>query len=72
MDLIFKVNEIFEKKPKIVKVSNFYFEKHLCEVAKEEIKINLSQSILDTNTKELSIFGYCEHCNTLFYNKDFK
>lgn len=72
MDLIFKIDEIFKKNPKIVKVTNFYFETHKCEVANKEIKINLDKSILDTNTKEISVFGYCEHCNTLFYNKDFK
>lgn len=72
MDLIFKTKEIFDNNPNIVKVSNYYFERHFCETKKEEIKINLNYSILDKNTEEISVFGYCEHCNTVFYNKDYK
>ncbi len=72
MDLIFKTKEIFDKNPKIVKVSNYYFERHFCEVLQEEVKIDLDQSILNKKTEELSIFGYCSHCNTIFYNKDYK
>ncbi len=72
MDLIFKTKEIFDNNPKIVKVSNFYFERHFCEVLKTEVKIDLNQSILDKNSEELSVFGYCKDCNTIFYNKDYK
>ncbi len=72
MDLIFKTKEIFDKNPKVVKVSNFYFERHFCEAKNEEVKIDLTYSILDKNTEEISIFGYCKDCNTIFYNKDYK
>ncbi|MFV0440311.1 MAG: hypothetical protein ACK5LV_03335 [Lachnospirales bacterium] len=72
MDLIYNVNKLFSNKPNIVKVSNFYFERHLCSATKEEIKIDLNFSILNQNTKEICVYGYCENCNTIFYNKDYK
>lgn len=69
--LLEDINEIFLGKERIEKVKNYNFERHDCEVKKENLKIDLEYSIKHINSDELIIFGVCPHCRTLFYNKDF-
>lgn len=72
MDIILKLEQLFKLQPNIIKVNNFYFERHFCDVTKEEIKIDLNLEITNASSNEVNLIGYCPHCNTLFYNKDYK
>lgn len=71
MKLIKEVNNIFREADNYVKVKSYNFVTHDCEVKKEKIKIVLKYNISIEGSETKEIFGYCEHCNTVFYNKDF-
>ncbi len=68
--MLFKVIEILKSAENFEKSNNFYFQKHIC-LNGEEIKTNFNYKIKNDKTDEVSMFGYCEKCNTVFYNKDF-
>ncbi len=71
MDNIFKFQQILNNNPNIVKVKNFYYENHECSDQHKLIKINLDIMLKDNMSDEVNVMGYCRHCNTLFYNKDY-
>lgn len=54
------------------KVSNYYYEEHICEKSGNNIRIHLDYMLSSETDDEMLRFGICKQCSTCFYHKDFK
>ncbi len=72
MKKISDVQKILKEAENFEKAKSFNFVTHKCAVKNETIKINLDYQIRIFGDKDFDIFGYCEHCKTVFHNEDFE
>ncbi len=71
MKKIAEVQQILKDVKNFEKVKTYNFVTHECPVKNETFKVNLEYSVNFQDDKYFDIFGYCKHCNTVFYNEDF-
>lgn len=71
METLMNIKDILNDAVEFVKVNNFYFEEHSCNVSNKTYNVNLNYTIKENSIDELTLFGYCKDCKTVFYNKDF-
>lgn len=72
MDLLNDYIALFKDATSFEKSTNFYFEKHLCDVQKEEIKVQFDYNLSKENCGDSIILGQCPHCKKVFYNIEMK
>ncbi len=72
MKKLTEVQQILKEVENFQKAKGFNYVMHECPVKNETIKINLDYSIHFYDDKNFDVFGYCQHCKTVFYNEDFK
>lgn len=70
MEEIDLMKNIFNDKNEFVKSTNFYFQNHDCDGKTK--KVDMVYSIENRDAQSVIIFGKCDTCNKVFYNKDYK
>lgn len=75
MDLLEDIKTIFSQCEKFTKSKNYYFERHICSVMQDTIKVELNYVIhkedKDDQTINFVKIGTCPHCKEGFYYNDY-
>ena len=69
MDLLSEVKQILTEGENFTKTNNFFFEKHMCVAKNELLKVELKHTVRDNNTDDITNFGICPACKTVFYHE---
>ena len=71
MDMFNIMREAVSAK-KLKKISNYYYEEHICEKTGNNVRIHLDYTLSCDRHDEILRFGVCSQCGTCFYHSDFK
>ena len=69
MNLLGDIKDVLVASRKSVKTNNFFFEKHMCESKNEKIKVELLYTIRNNDSHDITNFGICPECKTIFYHE---
>lgn len=72
MDLLEDIKNIVKNSTQFVECKNYYYENHECSKTNKNEKIELKYKISYDTSDNILKLGYCPHCKTCFYHKDFE
>ena len=69
MNVLEDIKQLLQNGEKTIQTKNFFFERHLCGVKKEQVKVDLRYTVRNNDSQDIVNFGICSACQTIFYHE---